>query len=330
MNMSYWSSDRNLTKDQYSNLAGEIISCLRSSNIQCEAPKDLENELHQSIKLVCCTEEDIINSLRTKLGIIEYGQENGLIVFSYSGMRVELHTVKDTEYDFALQYLSFDNSVAIPGKMLHQMGMKLSYRGLFYLIRENMFDGDNQNGHIMEEVLLTSRWEEAIMLLSIKETDWNSITTREGLFELISASREFCPSIFIEFLETKPEIFEAGKDDIFVSFCRWLQTQTYPNKGYRPRRVYRKALFDMYPLLKNRMFANSGKFLRKREISKRINTENIKSWLSLDNGDPRIGAVIRLFKTRHDELEMLSMTMHEIRNLFVSYFPYANPDTSNH
>jgi hypothetical protein len=301
-----------------------MMDIFQSKGIQLLLPARLEKPSYEFVSFVCCTEENIAGVLQSELSVGKCNQEGGFISFLYNGVKIEVHIVKHDEIQFALHYLAFGAAGTIPGKLLHQMGMKLSVRGLFYLVREQMFDGDSKSGHIMEEVPLTCEWEKALFLLGLSAENWTRISTQDQLFSFITASKEFCPTVFVEILESKLESFpiKSADLDIFLSFCMWVKDQTFEKKGFKARRVYRKGLYTIFPTLKNRMFANSGKMLRKKEISKKLNPEVVRQWLALDDTDSDVYQVLKLFRARHDELDILAMSNNEVRAGVVTYYQY--------
>lgn len=284
-----------------------------------------EKERFDCIRLACVVENiDLIGLIRERFSVSRFAHETNTICFKVDGIKVELYVVKSEELEFAQAYLSYGIAGSIPGKILHRMGMKCSFKGLHYLIREQMFDGDSVSGHILEEVPLTTSWEMAMSLLSLNGHDWYRINNQAELFSFVSRSKEFCPSVFYSAIGTDTEAFleKLADADIFVTFCQWLQEQRWPEKGFRRRKVYRKGLYALFPTLKNRMFANSGKVLRRKEIQRKISPNLIRQWLALEETDPSPYNVLKIFKERCDELEVLALAQDEIRAMVVSIYHY--------
>lgn len=327
MNTSVWNSDRFLSASEHHELREKIQKTLmQGNNLTVVLPHEFrEKDRFDCIRLACSTENiDIVGLVRDLFSVSRFAHETNTICFKVDGIKVELYIVKGDELDFAQSYLSYGIAGSIPGKLLHRMGMKISVRGLHYLIRDQMFDGDSVSGHILEEVPLTTSWEMAMSLLSVDGRAWYNLANQDELFSYVASSKEFCPSVFYAAMEAKTESFleKLADADIFITFCQWLQAQAWPEKGFRRRKVYRKGLYSIFPVLKNRMFANSGKVLRRKEIVRKINPTLIRQWLALEESDPAPYNVLKIFKERCDELEVLALSQDEIRAMVVSIYHY--------
>lgn len=322
--MKTWTKETPLFTQNYEAFLDTLKTRFMEHGVELHAPNQLAAEIYSGVTFVCVTDKDIAGIVRDALSVQTFQHDGSFLRFLFDGVRVDIYCVRQEELPFALKYLAYGSAGTIPGKLLHQMGMKLSVRGLFYIVREQMFDGNMQGGHILEEVPLTCEWSQALKLLSLDDSKWDTLQTQTELFKFISSSREFCPSIFVELIGTRIDDFpiRSNQLDIFISFCEWVKDAGFVTKGFRPRRVYRKGLFVIFPQLKGRMFANSGKFLRKREIYNKVNPALVRQWLALEDDDASVYNVLREFRTKHDELDILAMSSNEARACIVTYYQH--------
>lgn len=198
--------------------------------ILLQIPSYKKKESHGDLDIIYV---DVNESLKTDTNRIEYivkglwpnspiRKNSNCLSFGYpigndEYFQVDLIKSNRKEIAFSYYYFSYNDLGNLIGRVAHKMGLKFGHDGLWYLMRE----GD----YLVGEILLTDNFFEAIEFLGFSVTRYKKgFDTLEDIFEYVSDSMYFNPSIFDLVKRSREARVRDKKRPTYTKFLKWCDS----------------------------------------------------------------------------------------------------------
>ena len=156
-------------------------------------------------------------------------------------LQVDLIATPEEEWDFALNYFSWNDIGNLIGRIAHKMGLKFGHDGLWMPMR----DGTN----LFHSVLLTRDFDKALTLLGYDpEVYARGFDSLEDIFKYTASSPYFNPSIYL--LENRNHTARTRdrKRKVYMEFLDWLVNYEGNQYEWNPdKEQYLAQIFDHFP-----------------------------------------------------------------------------------
>jgi len=160
--------------------------------------------------------EVVRNSSVTSIGVLaqpEAPQEQGSNVF-----QVDLIRLGAEEFDYALNYFSFNDLGNLIGRTAHKAGLTHGHNGLWYYLRE----GD----YLFRNILLTRDHATALAFLGYDPQRFaQGFDNLEAIFEYVAGSAFFNRDIFLLENRNNQSRVRDRKRKTYTEFLKWCEAR---------------------------------------------------------------------------------------------------------
>lgn len=202
------------------------------------------------------------------------------------GFQVDVITMPEESFEFALNYFSFNDLGNLVGRTAHKQGCSFGHDGLWYYFR----DGDYK----FRELLLTRDFDLALRFLGYDPQRFHA--GFEGLtdiFEYVAGSTFFNRSIFLLENRNYQSRVRDRKRKTYTEFLQWcenhpgLPAYTYPED----KAQWLPRLFEWFAPFKE-AYAQAERDLQRQRLAKeRFNGELVAQWSGLQ--DKELGGLMK-------------------------------------
>jgi len=244
----------------------------------------------------------------------------GVFSFDYEGFQVDFIPIKESKWDTAKTYYSYDPLGNIMGKTFHKFGLSYGWDGLFYKYRN--FRGTNS-----ENILLTN---DSRRIFEFAGYDYDrylrGFDTLEDIFKFAINCKYFDTEIFqMENLKSidKKRNRKRGSYHLFLNYLKdngiYIRYEFNPDKS-----VYLHQIDQFFPEAKlaERIHELQLKDAKNQTIAQKFNGDIVMLWLPNLQGK-ELGAAMSKFKTalghRYEEF-ILHSDYDAIHNYFMKIY----------
>lgn len=246
----------------------------------------------------------------------------GVYSFDYENFQIDLIPVKQSKWETAKTYYSYDPLGNIMGKTFHKFGLSYGWDGLFYKFR-------NFNGRNSQDILIST---DASKIFKFGGYDYErylqGFETIEEIFEFTINGKFFDAEIFqMENLKTidKKRNRKRGSYHLFLKYLK--------DNNIKTTYSFNKDKTHYLPMIEN--YFPEANFMEKlsklqkldtlnKILSQKFNGDIIMSWLPNLQGK-ELGNAIRKFKESFNDYNdykefILNGSFNEIKDRFMKIY----------
>ncbi|WP_445676342.1 hypothetical protein ACUDPO_34890 (plasmid) [Pseudomonas aeruginosa] len=211
-------------------------------------------------------------------------------------LQLDLISTPAEEFDFGLQYFSWNDAGNLIGRVAHKMGLKFGHDGLWLPMR----DGTN----LFDEILVTRDFSAALRFLGFDAERWKSgFDTLDDIYRFIAAGERFDPSLYPLEHRNHAARVRDKKRPVYMGFLRWLEA--YPRlpvkEWHADKTSYLPEIFAAFPELGAAHQASLERLRGAKALRARFNGELVSEWTGLQGKE--LGKFIAHFKREHGDFE---------------------------
>lgn len=246
----------------------------------------------------------------------------GVLSFDYENFQIDFIPVRQSKWETAKTYYSYDPLGNIMGKTFHKFGLSYGWDGLFYKFR-------NFNGRNSQNILIST---DASKIFDFGGYDYNrylqGFKTMEDIFKFAIDSKFFDTEIFqMENLKSidKKRNRKRGSYHLFLKYLKDNNIKT--TYGFNKDKTHYLPMIENYFPEANLMHKLSE--LQKinsqnRILSQKFNGDMVMSWLPNLKGK-ELGNAIREFKLSFDNYDdykefVLNSSFNAIKDKFMDNY----------
>lgn len=218
--------------------------------------------------------------------------ENNVLSYQYDLHQVDLIFLPEETIEYSVNYFSFGDHGNILGRLLKTVGIKNSFKGLFFDL--------NNNGNKKNTILLASDYYEMLDYLKLdKEHFKQGFTDQKDLFDWITSSPYFQNNIYSFELMTNKNRVRDMKRPFYHEFLVYLETNSFDNpEPLIPVNEFFPS-YDIQKALIKKEFAIHSLYKSK------FNGTNVSNLTGLSGLD--LGFLMKNFKNKYTYDEIVSM-----------------------
>lgn len=244
----------------------------------------------------------------------------GVYSFDYKNFQIDIIPIRESKWDVARVYYSYDPLGNIMGKTFHKFGLSYGWDGLFYKFR-------NFNGRLSQNILLTT---DAQKIFEVGGYDYkrylHGFDTLKDIFDFAITSRYFDTEIFqmanLKSIDKK----RNRKRGSYHTFLKYLEDNkidiSYPFE--RDKSIYLPIIEEAFPEVGflERLNELKEKDEINRQLAEKFNGNLVMEWLPELKGK-KLGEAISEFKKHlgdsYNETVLTSSTK-ELQELFQNVY----------
>lgn len=202
------------------------------------------------------------------------------VTLDIDGAQVDLAFVEKRDMEMYLSYHAYNGLGGLVGKVAHSMGLTLRETGLVYRI----MDGDQ----LVEEILLTNYWQEAMRILGYSSVRWlQGFHSLEDIFDYVASGANFRAQLF----HVAEKALPNERPTVVQLFSQWLQTASLLGE----RDAILRMLFQRVPGFESNYHEAITRIGRarthKRTVHARFNGDLVAQWTGRSGRD--LGALLK-------------------------------------
>lgn len=315
---------RRYQKDEYFCLVDEVTSILTK-----EFPDQFSwiEVIPSYVSKEDYGDADILHSIDSiNTGVIEklfkpnqIFKNGSVISFDYKEFQIDLIYAPKAEFNYALEYFSFNDMGNLLGRMFKKLGFKHGHKGLLYVLR----DGD----HVVEELTVTTSYPAAIRLIGL-EARYN-FETLEDIFEYVASSPYFSPDIYLfENINHRSRVRDAKRSTYnkFLNWCKEYRGLKYHFDDEDKQLTLVKA-FKQFPQFKLRYDAAMNNFILNKEVRRKFNGDIVMRLTPLRGME--LGEFMTDFRDCHKSISLIDCTDAQLKNMILRHFKLYNERKHN-
>ncbi len=209
------------------------------------------------------------------------------------GFQVDVITMPEASFEFALRYFSFNDLGNLIGRTAHKQGCSFGHDGLWFYFR----DGDYK----FRELLLTRDFDLALRFLGYDPARFHQgFEVLPDLFEYVAGSAFFNRDIFLLENRNYQSRVRDRKRKTYTEFLKWCEDQPgLPAFPYpEDKQKWLPRLFEWFPAFQLDYLQAEKDLVRQREAKERFNGELVANWTGLQ--DKELGAVMKRVRESFD------------------------------
>lgn len=211
-------------------------------------------------------------------------------------LQLDLISTPTSEFDFSLQYFSWNDAGNLIGRVAHKMGLKFGHNGLWLPMR----DGTN----LFDELLVTRDWCAALHFLGFDPERWKSgFDTLEDIYGFVAAGKRFDPALYPLEHRNHTARVRDKKRPVYMGFLRWLEAnENLPQYKWNDDKAsFLPEVMEAFPELVDPYQASLRRLSKSKVIRARFNGELVAKWTGLQGKD--LGRFIAHFKRENPDFE---------------------------
>ena len=237
--------------------------------------------------------------------------------YSETPFQIDLIYTGCAEDDFkvALDYFSYNDCGNLVGRLAHRCGFKYGHAGLIYVLRD-----PTNKSNVIKEIVVTKNTESIHEFLDLDhEAFKQGFDTLEEMFEWVSSSRYFDPSIYLLDNINAVSRIRDRKRKTYMYFLQWceslqLNIVTLTRDQVDILRRYKLAQALEHSLEFNLEYTNENYNFSKLILAKQFfNGDLVSEWTGLKGKE--LGEFMRGVKPSPD---FILDNMHEIKGFVLN------------
>lgn len=288
--------------DRFENVSGVIKSVVIPAYEEKESFGDMDILYTSSTALSL---EELNKIFECNGNISKNGDVISLI---YNGdFQVDVIRSTPEEFNYSLNYFSFNDRGNLVGKIAHKLGLKHGHKGLLLPVRTEHT--------LLGEIVLTRSPAEAELFLDVLPSRSNRFKKREDVFTNIVSSYYFNPSIFsFEEMNAVARVRDKKRStyNLFLKYIEKMDgTDPVFFKFSKDKSEYLPMIFDYFPSSEKEY---NSLILQKKMVedaSLKFNGNLVREWSGLEGKD--LGRLMTLLKPRMAPNEVVKMSDAQIK-----------------
>jgi hypothetical protein len=219
---------------------------------------------------------------------------------------------------FAYNYFSFNDLGNLVGRIVHKLGFKYGYNGLWYVLR----DPENPV-HVVKEILVTDNWNDFMRLFGFPIK--RNFPTLESIFEYVASLPWFDPDIYLFQNLNHINRIRDRKRKTYNQFLAWLNNNK-PLKKFdwdmeagrkeEIREMYLDIALNRFTKFKKDYEETKNEFEMEKLFRMRFNGEIVRNITGLDGRE--LGKFME--RIRNDFPNIGKLSADEIGTLIAIYY----------
>ncbi len=220
---------------------------------------------------------DWIPMASTALLAGEIVRNGEVISFDADGLQVDLILSPREQFDFSLNYFSWNDLGNLTGRIARKVGFKFGHRGLFYVLR----DGDSH----VADVLVTRNFDATLSFLGFDALRYRrGFDTLVDIFQFVADSNYFDPEVFPLQHRSHAARVRDRKRKTYREFLAWIQDRRAAKKGESADIDFLSLAENLFPSFKRRLQQEERNLEKRRAAKRRFNGHRVRQWTGL-NGE---------------------------------------------
>jgi hypothetical protein len=239
--------------------------------------------------------EVVRNGPVTSVGVVvreELAPQDGNV------FQVDLVSIGEESFDYALGYFSFNDLGNLIGRTAHRAGLSHRHDGLWFYVR----DGDYK----FRDICLTRDYDVALRFLGYEPEQFRAgFETLEDIFEYVAGSDYFNRDIFLLENRNAQSRIRDRKRRTYTEFLKWCEARPeLPAFQYpEDKAAWLPRITEHFPHFEAEHRQALDDMARQRAVKARFNGEWVSQLTGLQGKD--LGALMKNFKESFDSLESL-------------------------
>jgi hypothetical protein len=312
---------KRVTTDELNHLIPEVIGIIRSvSNPGCKVtpiPSYSKKADHGDLDILVSRDATWFNwhdAIKDALGSAHMVRNGPVTSYLFKDtLQVDVIVAPEDEFDFSLNYFSYNDLGNLIGRVAHRHGLKFGHNGLFYVLRDDT--------KLLGEILISRDFFRVIHLLGFApHTFKDMFSTLEDIFEYVASSLYFEKEMYPLEHRSHTARTRDAKRATYQKFLKWIDETRPPDGPLAGRGEMIHDFIEEYcPHVKmcinGLLHANE----RSKEAKLKLNGELVSQWTGY-TGKP-LGELMcairdRLGNTKRQiDEKILSMKAYEITDL---------------
>ena len=198
--------------------------------------------------------------------------------------QVDLIRIGWADFDFALNYYSFNDTGNLLGRVTRKMGFKLGFTGLYKVLRT-----PGNEAHWVKDVRVSRDWSAVLSFMGYDPDAWRAgFETREDIFRFVVSGRYFDPGSFPLESRSHANRVRDRKRPTYMAFLRWLDGRSFApgpdaDRWNRPAR----EVFERFPDFRARWDRAILTIEKDRLFRARFNGQRVRELTGLEG--PALG-----------------------------------------
>jgi hypothetical protein len=273
----------------------------------------IDNNFHQNCP-------DLREFIRIVFAPHAINYNGGVVSFDYQNFQIDFIPIRESKWETAKVYYSFDPLGNIMGKTYHKFGLSYGWDGLFYKFR-------NFNGRNSSNILIST---DPRKIFEFGDYDYDrylkGFDTLEEIFEFVIKSKYFDSDIFqMENLKhiDKKRNRKRGSYHVFLKYINDKGIKT--NYGFhKDKDLYLPMIDEFFPEpdLMGQLYELEIKDRENKILSQKFNGDMVMSWLPKLMGKELGNAITKFRDALGDEYRsfVLNSDYNAIRERFMEVY----------
>lgn len=296
---------------------------ITATSVRCYRTKQDHGDLDVLLKIDSTFHERGIN-------LKDYIQKNfkpqvihnngGVLSFDYNNFQIDFIPIKESNWDIAQVYFSYDPLGNAMGKTFHKMNLSYGWDGLKYKYR-------NFNGRNSHDIVIT---KDPRKIFEFGGYDYDrylqGFNTIEEIFDFIISSYYFNPEIFkmenLSHIDRKRNR-KRGSYHKFLEYVEKTYDDNHP-PNIIPKKEWLPLIDKYFPeaSLLDKLKVLDKKNEINKQLNEKLNGRLIMEWIPGLKGKA-LGEIIREFRIFHGnkyEETVLKKSPEELKDYFLNYY----------
>jgi hypothetical protein len=186
------------TTDEFNEIASEIIPIIKKELktetfiAKCYHNKETHGDMDILVKFGSEQQNiNLIDFIKENFSPLDIYNNNGVVSFDYDNFQIDIIPIKQSNWEIAKVWYSYDPFSNLCGKSSHRFGTKYGHGGLVYPFR-------NFNGRLSHDITLSKDPKRIFEFLGYDyERFQKGFDTLEEIFEYVISGKYFDHSIFL-------------------------------------------------------------------------------------------------------------------------------------
>ena len=264
---------------------------------------------------------DLKDYIRGSFSPREINYNGGVCSFDYQNFQIDFIPIKESKWETAKTYYSYDPLGNIMGKTFHKFGLSYGWDGLFYKFR-------NFNGRLSKNILLSN---DARRIFEFADYDYDrylqGFDTLEDILKFTINTKYFDTKIFqMDNLKSidKKRNRKRGSYHIFLKYLEDNDINVRYD-FHKDKELYLPMIDEVFPEhdLLGQLYDLRMKDRENKVLSQKFNGDIVMTWLP-DLKGKELGHAITGFKESFDDGEyrefVLNASFIAIQERFMDYY----------
>lgn len=236
-----------------------------------------------------------ITDIREIFNPTEVIKNGSVISFDYQKFQIDLIYSSAEEFDYALNYFSYNDAGNLVGRIAHKLGLRHGHNGLHLPIR----DGD----YLIDTISVTKDYRSTLGFLGLPTWE-KPPETLENIFLWVSTSKYFNPDIYLLDNLNAVSRVRDRKRETYRAFLEWCR-QSYQGPKYQfssDKTQYLADIFQTWPHVEDQYRAAWEARREQVRIKEYFNGSVVSTLTGLTGKD--LGKFMESFRKRYQVAQL--------------------------